>query len=295
MASGPQKPDHGGNFYMMPRRVQDSVAWRHLSLRARVVLQVFQFRHDGFNNGRIGIGIHDIGKALGDQNHGANSRAVAELVEKGFLEVTSDFNRHQSKVRTYRLTFIPTGEGKRAVSATHDYKDWRPRANDQRKFGGARTATQAPLSVAVTATDVKSSLAATAMQTTEMRGFEASASVAVTAPLIGNQSEGVPRRSLSALGVSVARRRDDLRTDVNELRDWALAARDIFGFGGQKALADDAKIPGGTLSRFLRGGNLPDEHRVNLQGACARLLPYSKWLATCAAPEQLKAVGPRTA
>lgn len=60
MANGPQKPDTSGNFFMTPRKVVSSVAWKHLSLRARVVLQTFQSAHDGFNNGRIKMGIHQL-------------------------------------------------------------------------------------------------------------------------------------------------------------------------------------------------------------------------------------------
>jgi len=277
MASGPQKPDHGGNFYMAPRRVQDSVAWRCLSLRARVVLQVLQARHDGFNNGRIGISVHEIGTALGDQNHGANSKAVAELIEKGFVECTADANRHQSKVRTYRLTFIPTGEGKRVQPATHEYRDWRPQAGTRKKFGGARTATQNPLSVVVTATDVKSSVVVSATPTTGMCGLEAPSCGAVTARYIGNQSEGVPGQLKSDVEISLKPAAADLRTDVTNLREWARAA---CGAGGQRAMVAASGVPAATLSRFLAGKGLPDRHRTNLQNACGRTLPYSAWLAS---------------
>lgn len=277
MASGPQKPDHGGNFYMVPRRVQDSVAWRYLSVPARVVLQVLQARHDGFNNGRIGISVHDIGTALGDQNHGANSKAVAELIEKGFVECTTDANRHQSKVRSYRLTFVSTGEGKRVQPATHEYKDWRPAAGTQKKFGGARTATQNPLSVVVTATDMKSSVAVTATPTTGMCGFEAPSCSAVTARYIGNQSESVTGQLESPSPISLKPAAADLRTDVTDLREWARAA---CGTGGQRSMVAASGVPAATLSRFLAGRGLPERHRTNLQNACGRALPYSTWRAT---------------
>lgn len=275
MASGPQKPDHGGNFYMMPRRVQDSVAWRCLSLRARVVLQVLQARHDGFNNGRIGISVHEIGAALGDQNHGANSKAVAELIEKGFVECTANANRHQSKVRTYRLTFVSTGEGKRVQPATHEYKDWRPTPGNRKKFGGARTATQNPLSVVVTATNVKSSIVVTATSSTGTCGFEGSSCVADTARYIGNQSEGVPGQLESAAPISLKPAAADLRTDVADLREWARAA--CLSTGGQRAMVDASGVPAATLSRFLAGRNLPDRHRATLQAACGRAIPYATW------------------
>ena len=277
MASGPQKPDHGGNFYMVPRRVQDSVAWRCMSLRARVVLQVMQARHDGFNNGRIGISIHDIGAAIGDQNHGANSKAVAELIDKGFVECTTDANRHQSKVRAYRLTFVSTGEGKRVQPATHEYKDWRPVAGTRKKFGGARTATQNALSVVVTATKVESSVVVTASLDTGMCGFEGSSCVADTARFIGNQSEGVPGQLESARPISLKPAAADPRADVTDLREWARVV--CAGPGGQRALVGSSGVPAATLSRFLSGRGLPDRHRHNLQQACGRALPYAAWRA----------------
>ena len=120
MGQGPQKTAHGGNFFMTPRRVLDSVAWKSLSLRARAILQVFQAGHDGWNNGNLGMRVHDLGAKIGDQNHGANGRAVAELIEKGFLELTAEADRRQGKVREYRLTFVTTGKSREVVDATHE-------------------------------------------------------------------------------------------------------------------------------------------------------------------------------
>lgn len=279
MASGPQKPDHGGNFYMVPRCVQHSVAWRNLSLRARVVLMVLQDRHNGFNNGAIGVGIHDIGVALGDQNHKANSKAVAELIEKGFVECTSTADRLQSKVRTYRLTFISTGESKRTQPATHEYRSWRPQPGNRKKFGGARTATQNPISVVETTTIMESFVVDTATPTTGMSGFEARSSVVVTAPLIGNQSAGVVVGLKSGSGISKTTA-GDLRASVTDLREWARAACATHGTGGQRTLSAASGVPAATLSRFLSGKGLPDRHRSGLQQACGRVLPFSTWQAS---------------
>lgn len=158
MAQGPQKADHGGNFYITPRALLDSVAWKHLSFRARAVLQVFQDRHDGFNNGHLALGIHEIGKRLGNKNHGPNAKAVAELIELGFLECVSDADRKHSKVREYRLTFVSTGKAKHVEKATNDYRDWRPAPGKTRKFGGVRTTTQEGVCVVETTPMVKNSV-----------------------------------------------------------------------------------------------------------------------------------------
>lgn len=100
MSQGPQKADHRGNFIMIPRAVLDSVAWRHASMRARVVLQVLLFHHDGWNNGNLSISVKQIGKALNNQNHAANGQALAELIKLGFVECTSGADHGQAKARS---------------------------------------------------------------------------------------------------------------------------------------------------------------------------------------------------
>lgn len=278
MGSGPQKPDHRGNFFMMPRAVQASVAWRHASLRARVILLVFMSRHDGFNNGRIALGIREIGKGIGDQNHGANGRAVAELIELGFLECLSDADHHKSRTREFRITFIPTGDGKTRILATHDYADWRPPRGRKRIFGGARTATKEPPSVADTAAKRKLSVAEAAIPSTENCGFEGHDRVAETAAHIGNQSLSVVDRSENSQSVSpVSRGAADIRIEVDELRGWVEAVVDELGYGGARLLAQSCDVPEPSLSRFRRGLALPDYYRLPLQQACGRRLPYIRW------------------
>lgn len=286
MAGGPQKPDHRGNFYMMPRMLQTSPAWRHLSMHARVVLLVFFDRHNGFNNGNIALGVREISTSIGNQNHGATSRSIVELINHGFLECTSDANHHQAKTRTYRLTWISTGEGKRVVPATHEYLEWRPDGVQKRKFGGARTATRDPVSVTVTATERKFPVAVTATTATESRGFEADARVAVTATLLVNQSVDCPG-SPSGPEIVVPpssrfpgnRTGDGIGVDLGELREWCRAAIAKLGYGGARQLAAGAKVPEPVLSRFRAGKSLPDHHRIALQTACGRVLPHCEWRA----------------
>jgi|TARA_R100000501_G_C2625442_1_gene118888 hypothetical protein len=274
MGQGPQKPDHGGNFFMVPRRTVNSVAWKHLSYRAIAVLQVFQCAHDGFNNGRIRMGIHDIGKALGNQNHGANSRAVAELIEKGFLECTSDADRNGSLVREYRITFISTGSQRAIEKATHDYESWRPAPGKTRKFGGAKTTTQKPDSVAETTKGRKLTPAETATGVTESCGFEGQGRVAETALHLDNQSIGSPQ----PLKIYAQNHPNSSGAiEQSDLRQWMLAVIQQHGYGGQRKLAHDASVPEPVLSRFKNGGNLPEHYLMSLQTACGRALPFKRW------------------
>lgn len=277
MGQGPQKPDHGGNFFMTPRRVTASVAWRNLSHRARSVLQAFQHAADGYNNGAIAFGIHEIGDFIGDQNHGANSKAVAELIELGFLEEMAGANRAQSKAREYRVTFISTGKAREIAPATHEYADWRPMK--KRKFGGARTATQNPVSGAVTATTVKVCGAVTATQVTESRAFEGQSLGAVTALPLDNHSLyqfHEPKNSALAVKSPPDSRTAHSWLELDRLRTWANAVVEVHGYGGARMLAEAAQVPEVALSRFRNGRNLPDRYRVGLQEACSAVIRFDK-------------------
>lgn len=286
MSQGPQKADHRGNFIMIPRAVLDSVAWRHASMRARVVLQVLLFHHDGWNNGNLSISVKQIGKALNNQNHAANGQALAELIELGFVECTSGADHGQAKARTYRLTFVSTGEGKRSKPATNEYQSWRPvtrtkrgfgqaRPADPMKFGGAKTATPDVKSVAITAAHMKFHDANTATLKPGIADFSTDSSVAEIAPHLINHLSPLPRLS-PVSGISPSQQDDSMMTPIAELRDWVRA---ITAIGTAKLLAKDAGIPEATLSRFKRGWNLPAKYRHRLQEACGRALPYSKWQA----------------
>lgn len=275
MGQGPQKPDHKGSFTMTPRKVTGSLAWRHLSFRARAVLQAFQDRHNGFNNGEIGFGLKEIGSAIGSKGHGANAKAVAELIEKGFLEMTSDFDRAASKVRQYRITFIPTGRDRNLKPATNEYLDWRPGPKDARKFGGANiapsaTESGAPLG-ANTAPMKKVSGANTAPRVTESSGLATPDLGAKTAPLIGNHPNGI-----FPDGISTPTGPDHPNDpELVELRQWSRAVIKQVRFA--RELLAGTGIPEPTFSKFRSGKNLPSKYRDALRCACARHLPYSEF------------------
>lgn len=285
MSQGPQKADHRGNFIMIPRAVLDSAAWRHASMRARAVLQVLLFHHDGWNNGKIAIAVKQIGKALNNQNHAANGQALAELIELGFVECTSGADHGQAKARTYRITFVSTGEGKRTQAATNEYQSWRPAGRTKRgfgqtkpadpmKFGGAVSATRNVKSGAVSATQVKFHDANTATLKAGIADFSTDSSVAIIAPHLINQSP--PVQSVSPVsGISPCQRGDSIVAPLDELRAWTRDA--IAKIGGANLLAKEAGIPEATLSRFKNGKGLPGHYHVKLQEACGRALPYRKW------------------
>lgn len=81
---GPQRIDHGGNFFQTPRRVIKSIAWKCLGLRARAVLQLFQTVFNGFNNGDLALGVHTVSEWLGTRTMLRAHAQLPSLSRKGF-------------------------------------------------------------------------------------------------------------------------------------------------------------------------------------------------------------------
>lgn len=282
MAQGGQKVDHRGNFLMVPRMLLDSVAWRSLGMRARAALQLIHMRHNGWNNGAIAIGVKELSRALGDQNHRATSLALTELIEKGFLECTCPADWPHSKTREYRLTFVSTGEPKRIALATNEYLEWRPQPGTRRKFGGAVSATQNGNLVTDTATSRKFPVIGTATSATEIRGVEATFQVADPTTLIGNHLSGSAEPPKALESFHGRRAVSSAAVEPDELRQWVRRVVLHHGYGGQKKLALDAGLPEPVLSKFRTGRSLPAHYQLPLQEACGRALPYIQWKALAA-------------
>lgn len=120
----------GGGFTGLPHAVQDSAAYRHLSLFGRAVLLEVLRRFNGYNNGKIAISFDDLADRLNTTNRRAIGKAFVELVQHGLLDVTAAPDRKHHKAREYRLTFVSTGDGARHVQATDDYREWQPPAQN---------------------------------------------------------------------------------------------------------------------------------------------------------------------
>lgn len=280
MTTGHQKVDHGGKFSATPHKLIDSVAWRELSGRATKVLMLLQSRHNGFNNGRIAFSIHDLGSALGNQNHKANSRAVAELIELGFIECMSDADRRHSKAREYRITYISAGDKKGDSPATNEYLEWRPAKPKRRKFGGARIATEGGNCQPTSTTRGKFSIADSVTPPAEISRISVGHCVEETAPHIGNQY-GVTGKEVGNILLQPPRTAGAPGgVEAAELRRWFVAVLARLGHGGQKRLSDETGVPQPVLCKFKNGRGLPAHYLMGLQTACARVLPFKDWVAS---------------
>lgn len=274
-----QRVDHGGNFIMWPRRVTASVAWRHASFRARAVLMAFCCAFTGRNNGELTFSIKAIGQAIGSSNHGLTSKAVAELIELGFLECTSDANRAVARARTYRITFISTirqtQAGEEIVPATHEYDAWRPMK--KRKFGGVETPTTDSEKTTVSPTTVKKCVG-------ETQPCSAQKPQKTVNPVVGDSTTLLstisPSEECGTVSIGKARpvpgSAESMMADLDTLRTWASQAVRSAGYGGNNRLAADAGMSAVELSRFRNGKPLPAKHHANLQAACARILRFDR-------------------
>lgn len=241
----PQKVDHGGNFIQLPRAMLASPAFLSLSQRARSCLLVVIERFNGFNNGRIGLSIDNLGAALGNQNHAANSRALVELMDRGFLECMAGANHVKSKAREYRLTFIESGRGG-FEKATNEWKLWQA----PKKIVPEATATREWKPVEATATRRKLGVEATATRATETVGFGGRFRVEATAAHIISQYHPSPA-PVSDVG-NTFKSSSELRAALNGLIETGEATA--------TAIALAINMPAGTMSKFRNGKGLPQAY-----------------------------------
>lgn len=124
-----RKADHsaatrGGGWTGLPHCVQDSNAFKSLSLYARVILLEIIRKFNGYNNGEIALSQRELGHRIQSTNYRKIGAATAELMEKGLIDVRTNGVWKARMAREFRLTFVSTGSFHRPVAATNDYLNW---------------------------------------------------------------------------------------------------------------------------------------------------------------------------
>jgi hypothetical protein len=251
-----QKVDHGGDYFLLGRPMLRSPAYASLSLRARSSLFVLLETWTGWNNGKIGLSIENLGRALGNQNHRANSAALLELMDRGFIECTSGADHHKRKAREYRLTFVQTGQSA-AQQPTNEWRNWTPRNGNTSL---EPTAVETWKRHEPTAAQWKLSTEPTATRETETCGFGGRFRPEPTASHIVNQDQ---------------QSSDDVPGSGNAFAHPAelRAALDRLIDDGRASAAEIARainmLPG-TMSKFRSGRNLPEKYRGPLHWELGR-------------------------
>jgi hypothetical protein len=131
MAGKKQKADcradtRGGGFAGIPVCVIESPAYRSLSLWARAVLVELAARMRGYNNGSVALSVTEICDALGNSNRRKASAALAELMNRGLIDMGADALWKERKAREYRLTFVSVKRGHFIEPASNEYLKWTP-------------------------------------------------------------------------------------------------------------------------------------------------------------------------
>lgn len=131
MRRGRSKPAGGAKHWVQVEHyLMDTPAWRALSANAKVIYFEVKRRYNGKNNGLISFSSREAGEAL-NASHQTGSRALNELQENGFLEVTEDstFNRKVKLAREYRITEKRDDRPGLEAPPTKEFLQWRPPAN----------------------------------------------------------------------------------------------------------------------------------------------------------------------
>lgn len=121
-----------GKFVALPEWIMRTLAWKSLTPTARCIwIEVARrWKGPGTNNGDIILSVREIAELLNIGKSTA-ARAIAELVEKGFLRITQEAGfewrdgRRQRRAQRYALTHEPAGG---ALAATKDFLKWQPAA-----------------------------------------------------------------------------------------------------------------------------------------------------------------------
>lgn len=243
--------------------IMATTAWQHTSLGARCLLLEIVRRWNGSNNGEIFISVREAAGLLGVHRNTAVG-LFHELDAKGFTAVTSigHFKVKGGPATARRLTWIRWNN----QPPTREYDRWlAPVGNKTRSqindgavtpvVTGSGNITQ-PVTPDVTATTETSHVS------NPPSGCET-----VTLVVSHRLDETDPVSEQRKHAENGERHFRDLLDEeaTDQLRERLTAYLDTASVGAQSRLAETARIPSGTLSKFKEGRGLPAAHFVNLQ------------------------------
>lgn len=178
-------------------------------------------------------------------------RCFQELEEKGFIRCTQKgaFSQKVAHASLWRYTWAAWPEGK--MGPTRDFEKWRPDGKTRGKF----LPETAVISSARLETTTATAADFTAEETGKPQKRDVSTSVDSTA-LNSNQREA---RATASDG-NWKQPAPSSRPELAELRLALIDRVNCAEPGEQSRLALKVGCPGGTLSKFKAGGNLPSAY-----------------------------------
>jgi hypothetical protein len=259
----------GGGYLLLPHCLLNSEAFRTASPRALKMLLALCSKHNGFNNGAIGVGFRELADLVNSQNHGANGKALCQLMERGLVALERSYPKGQRLANEYRLTFVATGE----TPATNDYLHWKAGdagTRNKGNFRAAETSTRSAVRVAITATGEETSRCENRNACDAKPPILGSLPVAVASTHIVQPLGGLsasPLKSPPNTGGPLS-----AAPDAEGLRERVLSVLDRAARGSQGQLAALAQIRPAALSKFLHSsGSLNDASRIRLTMALPKI------------------------
>jgi hypothetical protein len=237
--------------------MMDTDAWRAASGNSIKVLLALVRRDNGMRNGEISFSCREAAIETGLSIR-TSHKCLQELQELGFIRCTQKgaFNRKVLHASLWRYTWQAWPEGK--MGPTREYETWRPDGKSRWQVSSSP--------VAVSSNKVETHPLLVADIATEQSGkslVSANPNSAAIATHTIHQAE--PSASPETEQRKQASHPD--RAILAPLRAALLDHLKVSEPGEQSRLADRLNIPGGTLSKFINGRNLPAQYRIALASA----------------------------
>lgn len=252
---------------MEPRHVRlyhtvtGCAAWHDLSGNAVKLLIALLRLDKGGHNGELFLSIRDAACAI-DVHRNTVVRLYQELENHGFIRATQrgHFKGSSGVATTWRVTWQAC-EG--VGGPTRDFEKWAPDGN---KSPTPKSGNGGTKIVPLAGNDAQTGTNIVPLMTETSHSHDGP-TVTETVPQVVSQGLGlsVPVSSNLKQPASIVgpRGSDDPETLIRMKLETLLQASPA---GTQTRLAEDARIPGGTLSKFLREGKgLSRTHRISLQ------------------------------
>ena len=300
----PHKVDKRGKHYFVgAHAVYDSTAFKATSVRAKVLFFGFMRRLNGYNNGKLTYSAREMCDDLG-AHYSRVQEALEELIVGGFVVMTKSHPKVSRLANEWRLTCAAYGLHENPIPATNEYKDVSPklikavrrRHAEKRKQSRVDTvSTEEAVSVDTGSTGGKHSVDTVSTGHDGKLPKVRLASVDTVATHISYHEGG------KTLLPSTIAKGDDYLPDASpymgatELRVFVKAYLEWAGTGSQTELSKSAKIPGGTLSKFLNGRGMKSDNIAALHRAAHRMWPVKDrkgWLTGTDKPDETNSKHP---
>ena len=125
-----RKGGGGPAFVQLYRWLLDTPAWRDLDPVARALYVEIKRHYTGTDNGTVGLGARDAGKALG-VHYSTAARAFDRLREHGFIIAASPGRFGNGYHLSTEWLLTEARDDRNAAVATKDFVSWRPVAPAQ--------------------------------------------------------------------------------------------------------------------------------------------------------------------